>query len=181
MLGAPGATTAAGAGCAGLLGAGGGAGIGGLTAAGAAVPLAGIFIGGIVAFATTVPGGVAFVAVCPIGGRKGRDGEVLPPNPRGGVNGARNGCPLCGFGAGIETCAASGSTAGLALSTIGSVIRGVITGAGASAMEGIAVCKIGGVTFSGALSAAPLWAVRTECASGKDWLEVSCGVSCGVS
>lgn len=173
MLGVPGAITAAGAGCAGLLGAGGGAGIGGLTAAGADTLLAAALMGEIVAFATTVPGGVAFVAVGPIGGRNGKDGEVLPPNPSGGVSGARNGCPLCGLGAGVETCAAGGSIAGLALSMIGPTAAGVIDGAGASAIEGIAVCKIGVVTFSGALSAAaPLGAGLTTCASGKALLEV---------
>jgi hypothetical protein len=140
--------------------------MGGLTAAGAPALLAGAFTGGIVAFATTVPGGVAFVAVCPMGGRKGSDGEVLPPNPSGGVRGARKGCPLWGLGAGMETCAASGSAAGLALSKLGSVIVDVGTGAGASAKEGVAVCKIGAVTFSGALStAAPLDSERTGCAS----------------
>jgi hypothetical protein len=132
--------------------------------------------GEIVGFATTVPGGVLLGAVAPIGGRSGKDGEVLPPKPSGGVNGARSGCPLWGFGAGIATCAASGSAAGFGFSkagseAIGDAIGGAFREAGASAIEVIAVSKIGVVVFTGALSvtaalSAPATACDARCVGG---------------
>ncbi len=87
------------AGCAGRLGDGmdgGGVGIGGrgvANAAGVAALLTGVELLG-----TTVPGAAAagFGVVAPIGGRNGREGDVRPPKPRGGVNGARSGWPVGG-------------------------------------------------------------------------------------
>lgn len=142
--GAVGVATAAGAaGCAGRAGAAGAAGIGGRTApgtaagAGAGAEAAEVTTGVAAGFAITDPGaGVVFGVVAPIGGRKGSEGEVRPPNPSGGVKGARNGCPACGFGVGKPTGAARASVFPFVLSVAASAGGGALVAAGASAFIG---------------------------------------------
>lgn len=193
--GAVGVASAAGAaGCAGRAGAAGAAGIGGRTApgtaagagAGAEAGAAEVTTGVAADFAITDPGaGVAFGVVAPIGGRKGSEGEVRPPNPSGGVKGARNGCPACGFGVGKPTGAARasvfpfvlsvaasagvaalaaagasafiGATAGAVTEADTEAVTEAVTGggAGASAIKVVTVSNVCGAAFAGALSLSP--------------------------